>query len=119
MQRAAAAPVAGPVHSVDQQDVLPSVVIVVEKGAPGAERLGQVLFAERAAIVPKVDAGGSGRVDQPELRRGPAGQHRAAAEQEVPAGHSRVTPPLRMAYTTTPAVRGIFSASPRIAPWPH
>src|SRR6185369_5709723 len=56
-QRAAATFVAGPVHSVHQQNVLPAVVIVIEKGAPGAQRLGQIFFAERAAVVPKVDPG--------------------------------------------------------------
>ena len=35
-------------RAVHEQDVLPAVVVVVEERAPGAERLGQVLLAERA-----------------------------------------------------------------------
>ena len=37
--------VPGPVHAVDEQDVLPAVGVVVEERAAGAERLGQQLAA--------------------------------------------------------------------------
>ena len=41
----------GPVHAVDEQDVLPAVVVVVEERAAGAERLGQQLAAVGAVVV--------------------------------------------------------------------
>ncbi len=43
--------------AVDQQNVLPAVAIVVEKGAAGAESFRQELAAERAAVVLKLDSG--------------------------------------------------------------
>src|SRR5207237_8219539 len=52
--------VAGPVHRVDEEDVLPAVVVDVEKGAAGPERFRQVLLAERAAVVSKMETGGGG-----------------------------------------------------------
>jgi hypothetical protein len=41
----------GQSHRVDEQDVLPAVVIVVEKRAAGADRLREILLAEGAAVV--------------------------------------------------------------------
>ena len=43
--------VTGPVHAVDEQDVLPAVGVVVEERAAGPERLGQQLAAVGAAVV--------------------------------------------------------------------
>ena len=48
--------VTGPVRRVDEEDVLPSVVVDVDERGAGAQRLGQVLLAERAAVVAEVDA---------------------------------------------------------------
>ena len=59
--------VAGPVHAVDQQDVLPAVVIVIEERAAGAESFGEEFAAVGAGIVVEVDAGGGGDVYQAEV----------------------------------------------------
>src|SRR3989442_10668478 len=48
--------------AVDQQDVLPAVVIVVDKGAAGAHGLGHVLVPLRAIDVVEADPGSSGDV---------------------------------------------------------
>ena len=56
-QRGAAAElVAGPVHAIDEKNVLPAVAVVIEKGAAGAESFGQQFSAECAAVVLEVDA---------------------------------------------------------------
>ena len=65
--------VPGPVHAVDEQDVLPAVAVVVEERAARAERLGQELAAVRAAVVAEGEAGRGGDVDEPEARAVAAG----------------------------------------------
>src|SRR5271163_749960 len=57
-----------PVHGVDQQNVLPSVVVVVEKADAAAHGFGKIFFAEGAAVVFEVDSGLRGYVG--ELDRG-------------------------------------------------
>ncbi len=47
LQRGALAVVAGPVHAVDEQNVLPAVGFVIEKGAAGAESFGQASCRHR------------------------------------------------------------------------
>ena len=56
-KRAAGFLVARPVRTIDEQNVLPAVAIIVEKGASGAESFRQELPAESAAIVLKMDTG--------------------------------------------------------------
>ena len=53
-----------PIHRVDEQNVLPSVVVVVEKARAAAHRLRQVLLSECAAVVLEGDAGLSGHVSE-------------------------------------------------------
>ena len=110
-QRRSLALVARPVHAVDQQDVLPAVGVVVEKRAAGAERFRQQLAAVGAAVVPELQAGRGGDVDEPEARAAAAAapsaasadaavprQRRAAMPlQEVAPVHGRFTRPLRIA----------------------
>src|SRR5262249_25571078 len=54
----------GPVHRVDEQDVLPAVVIVIDKRTAGADRFGQILLSERAAVVFEMNAGFGGDVGE-------------------------------------------------------
>ena len=61
--------VTGPVHAVDQQDVLPPVAVVVEEGATRAERFRQEGAAEAAVVVTERQPGRGGDVDQLEWRR--------------------------------------------------
>ncbi len=68
-QRGAVLLVAGPVGTVDQQDVLPSVPIVVQKGAAGAERLRQELPAERPTVVLELNPSLGGHVRESKTRR--------------------------------------------------
>src|ERR1700745_760208 len=56
-KRAAGFLVARPVGTIDEQNVLPAVTIIVEKGAPEAESFRQDLPAEGAAIVLEMDTG--------------------------------------------------------------
>ena len=55
---------AGPIHGVDQQDVLPPVIVVVEEADAAAHGFGEVLFSECAAVVFEVDAGLGGDVGE-------------------------------------------------------
>jgi hypothetical protein len=58
--------VARPIHSVDQQNILPAIGVEVEKGAAGTQSLGQQLASERAVVVVKLDSRGLGDVRKPE-----------------------------------------------------
>src|SRR6202042_876421 len=44
-----------PIHGIDQQNILPSVVVVIEKANSAAHGLGKVLFSESPAIVFEAD----------------------------------------------------------------
>src|SRR6185369_8661589 len=117
MWRRALALVPRPVHGVEQQNVLPAVVVVIEKSASGAECFRQQLAAIRAAVVPKMDARLRSNVRERETRRRrrrgrecrdrrrPGSNSGAAhVRQEVAPLHGNVTKPLRIAYTTSSAV---------------
>ena len=49
--------VVGPVRRVDEQDVLPAVIVIVEKSAARADGFRQVMFTIRAAVVLETNAG--------------------------------------------------------------
>ena len=53
---------ARPVHAVHEQNVLPAIGVVIEKGATRAHGFRQHLAAKGAAIVMKPDAGARGRI---------------------------------------------------------
>jgi len=55
---------AWPIHGVDQQNVLPAVIVVVEETGPAAHGLRQILFSEGAGVVLEVDAGLGGNVGE-------------------------------------------------------
>ena len=86
---------ARPVRRVDQQEVLPAVVVVVEKRAAGSQRLGQVLLPERAVVVGEADAGGRGDVGERQRRRDRAcptrrparEQHERRGDRDQPSCH--------------------------------
>ena len=63
-----------PVHRVDEQDVLPSVAVGIEKEAAGAKRLRQIFLSECAAVVDEPDAGPHRDVRK---RDGRSGRHDA------------------------------------------
>ena len=46
----------GPIHAVHQQNVLPAIVVVIEKRAARAKRLGKKFSAEGSAVVLKLDS---------------------------------------------------------------
>ena len=50
--------------SVDEEDVLPAVVVVVDEGDAGAEGFREKFFAEGAVVVDEVDAGFLGDVGE-------------------------------------------------------
>src|ERR1051326_3808007 len=116
--------VAGPVGAVDQQDVLPTIAIVIQKCAARPKGLRQVLAAEGAAVVLKLNSSGAGYVGETETggSRGSClrsegmqmSQGRPRCEschspQEKPAIHGTFTSPARIAYTTNSAVLWIPS----------
>jgi hypothetical protein len=51
-----------PVFSVDQHDVGPAVIVIVNKSATGTHGLGQVFLAEGGVVMDKVDAGRGGDI---------------------------------------------------------
>ena len=53
-----------PVLAVDQQNVLPVIVVVVQKGSSRAHGFGKVLFPEGAVVVFKAQAGLPGDVSE-------------------------------------------------------
>src|SRR5690242_3862873 len=56
LQGRALALVAGPVHAVQEQDVLPTVGVVIQERAARAERFGKQLSTVRAGVVLKLDS---------------------------------------------------------------
>jgi hypothetical protein len=62
--RGDAAGMAWPPGTVDEEDVLPAVVVVVDEGDAGTEGFRKILFAESAVVVDEMDAGGSGDIDE-------------------------------------------------------
>ena len=56
LEGGALALVAGPVHGVDEENVGPTVGVVIEEGAAGAESFGEELAAVGAAVVAEINA---------------------------------------------------------------
>src|ERR1700744_6313698 len=48
--------VAGPVHGIDKENVLPTVIVVIEHAHAAAHRLGKILRSKRTAVVLEADA---------------------------------------------------------------
>ncbi len=46
-----AGPVLGPVHGIDEQNVLPAIVVIIKKGAARPECFRQILFSKGAGVV--------------------------------------------------------------------
>src|SRR5262249_561533 len=95
-ERRAAALVGRPIAAVDQQDVEPAVAIVVEKGAPGAQRFGQILRAECSAVMPEADSRARGDIGKAKGRGG-GSEEGGDSTKERPARHEMVTNRLRIA----------------------
>jgi len=57
LRRGMLADVTGPVHAVDQENVGPAVVIVIDEGHAGAHSFGEIFFAEGAVVVHEMDPG--------------------------------------------------------------
>ena len=66
----AAAAVPGPVFAVDQQNVGPAIVVVVDEGAARAHGFRQLFLSEGAVVVGEVNAGLRGDVAECDLRCG-------------------------------------------------
>ena len=108
-ERALLAVMSRPIHAIDQQDVLPAIAVVIEKGAAGAECLREKLAAEGTAAVTKANPRGTGHVGQAEgelLRIGSPQRFREQArgtrhprhpQEKRPAVHGMFTSPFRMA----------------------
>src|ERR1700682_986386 len=64
---------ARPVHGVDQQYVLPPVLVIVEKAGAAAHGFRQVLFPKRSVVVFEVDAGLGSYVGELDRSRSPGG----------------------------------------------
>src|SRR5579872_3234547 len=110
---------AGPIGAVDQEDVLPTIAIVIQKSAAGPKGFRQILAAEGSAVVLKLNSSRAGHIGETETRGGrsaclrrqgmQASQGRPRCEschspQERPAIHGTFTSPARIAYTTNSAV---------------
>ena len=69
------------------------------KRATRAQRLRQILGAERAAVVVEIDAGGSGDIGEVKAEVGLRGrsQQGNSAQQKTPPVHAMLTSPLRIA----------------------
>jgi hypothetical protein len=56
--------VAGPIHSVDQKNVLPAVAVVVKEGAAGTESFRKKFPTEGSAVVLELNAGRGCDIDE-------------------------------------------------------
>ena len=86
---------AWPVHPVDQQDVLPAIGVVIEKRAAGPERLRQQLAAISAAVVPELQPGGGGDIDEAEAGRASrlaSQRHRQHGQTDAAATSQELAP---------------------------
>jgi hypothetical protein len=45
-----------PVHGVDQENILPSVIVIIEEANTAAHRLREILFPESTTVVFEVNA---------------------------------------------------------------
>ena len=68
-QRGAIFFVARPVGTVNEQNILPAVAVVVQKSAAGAERLRQEFSAEGPTVVLELNSGLAGHIREPKTRR--------------------------------------------------
>jgi hypothetical protein len=75
--------VAGPIHSIDQKNILPAVAVVVEKGAARTHSFGQKLPTEGAAVVLELNAGAGGYIHKSETgcRRWPASRFQSLQQR--------------------------------------
>jgi len=53
-----------PIHGIDEQDVLPTIVVIVKKSASRPERLRKILFTESAAVMFEMNAGLRGDIGE-------------------------------------------------------
>src|SRR5208283_4867924 len=81
-QRRAPLFVAGPIHTVDEKNVLPAIAIVVEKGAAGAKGFRQELPTKGAAVVLELNACLGGHIGQPESGRSARSSNRGQGPQQ-------------------------------------
>jgi hypothetical protein len=70
LECASLALVPGPIHSVDEKNVLPAVGVIVEESAARTQRLREKLAAVGTIVVLELQACAGGHVNQPETRGG-------------------------------------------------
>jgi hypothetical protein len=58
-----------PIHSINKENVLPAITVVVKKRAARAKGFGQQLSPVCATIVAKANARGRGYIDEAEAQR--------------------------------------------------
>src|SRR5579859_25576 len=103
---------AGPIGAVDQEDVLPTIAIVIQKSAARPEGLREVLAAEGSTVVLKLNSSRAGHIGETETRgsRGAClGRQGMQASQGRPRCESCHSPQER------PAIHGTFTNPARIA----
>ena len=64
--------VAGPVHGIDEENVLPAVVVVVDEADAAAHGFRQIFLAEGAAVVLEMNSGLRGDVGEVNRTGGPS-----------------------------------------------
>src|SRR3989442_11947971 len=69
LERAAVALVAGPIRSVDEENVLPSVGVVIQKCTAWTECFRKKLSAISAAVVAELNSGSTRHIDHPKSGR--------------------------------------------------
>src|SRR3989442_7523487 len=75
LERAAVALVAGPIRSVDEKNVLPSVGVVIQKCTAWTECFRKKLSAISAAVVAELNAGRTSHIDEPKTGSGRGRRH--------------------------------------------
>jgi len=69
LERGASLFVFRPVGAIDQQNVLPAIAVIVEKGATGTERFRKELASKGTTVVLKAKARGNGDIGKAKAER--------------------------------------------------
>src|SRR5208283_4129074 len=104
--------VAGPIHSVDEENVLPAVAVVIEEGTAGTHGFGKKFSSKGAAVMLELEAGARGYVHEAKAggRPGTALQAEGARGEQLGCACK----PRHVAQKRS-AIHGTFTSPARMA----
>ncbi len=87
LERGGCTRMAGPVFAIDQHDVGPSVVVVVNEGAARAHGFGKIFFSKSAVVMDEADAGLGDDVAELDGLRAGGGDHPREQQSQDELAH--------------------------------